>query len=115
MGLEKGDKRFVGIWKGTDNGSYHIGEVNSWVVNRKEDGTFSIKFQTEYQNGSIEKLDESGTWWIEGEVFFELKESADSYDCYVFSFINSDTIQFIDAQDDFEEPYTFLDRRLYLD
>jgi len=115
MELEKIDKRFVGTWKGTDNGTYNIGEVNSWFVNRKEDGTFSIKFQTEYHNGSIERLEEVGTWWIESDFFFELKEDADAHECYVFSFINGETIQFIDAQDDFEEPYTFLDRRVYLD
>jgi hypothetical protein len=115
MELEKIDKRFVGIWKGTDNGSYNVGEVNSWIVNRKEDGTFVIKFKTEYHNGSTELLEEKGQWWINGDLFYELKEKAKNYDCYVFSFINKDTIQFIDAQDDFEEPYSFLDKRMYLD
>ena len=115
MELDKVDKRFVGIWKGTDNGSYNVGEINSWVVNRGADGTFNIKFKTEFQSGSVEYLEESGMWWIEGDLFFELKNDADTHDCYVFSFINTDTIQFIDADDEFEEPYTFLDRRVYLD
>lgn len=115
MELEKKDKHFVGIWRGTDNGTYNIGEINSWIVNRRVDGTFTIKFKTEFQSGSIEHLEESGTWWIEGDLFFELKNDADSYDCYVFTFINPDTIQFIDGDDEFEEPYTFLDRRIYLD
>ena len=115
MELDKIDKRFVGIWQGTDNGSYNVGEVNSWIVNRAANGTFTIKFKTEYQNGSVERVEEKGVWWIEGELFYELKDQADTHDCYVFSFINAETIQFIDAQDEFEEPYTFLDRRMYLD
>ncbi|UYW02235.1 hypothetical protein K5I29_04855 [Flavobacterium agricola] len=109
------DSRFVGMWKGTDNGSYFVGEVNSWILNRYENGVFKIQFTTQYANGGVETLEEQGEWWVTDRLFYELKEKATHYECYAFVVLSPNTIQFIDTQDDFDEPYTFLDQRIMLD
>ena len=49
------DERFVGVWSGTDHGKFFKGETNSWVVNRKMDGTFTVSFQTVYSDDTVSK------------------------------------------------------------
>nr|WP_317632276.1 hypothetical protein [uncultured Flavobacterium sp.] len=114
MKLEQIQKLFVGTWKGTDNGSYIPGEVNSWIVTRKSDETFVIKFTTFYSNGEVDNTEEIGTWRIEDNTYIELREDL-SEDTYFFNFVTPNSIHFIDASESDPNPYNFIDYRILLD
>jgi len=110
------DERFVGVWKGTDHGKFFKGETNSWIVNRKADGTFSISFKTIHSDDHITYSEEEGYWYVKGDEYFEYKESDEKIDRYSFLFYSKDSIHFIiNEAKSKEEPYNFIDYKLILD
>lgn len=107
---------FVGTWKGTDNGMYIPGEINNWVVVRKTDGTFKIKYTTYYQNGFVDEVEEQGTWEIlENNIFKEFKSGESQPDLYFFNILTPNSIHYIDASGEDPIPYNFYDHRILLD
>lgn len=107
---------FVGTWKGTDNGLYIPGETNHWIVTRKPDGTFTIKYTTYYDNGFVDQVEEQGNWQIDNNnIFKEFKEGEKEPDLYFFNILTPTSIHFIDASGEDPNPYNFYDHKLMLD
>ena len=110
------DPRFVGVWKGTDHGKFFKGETNSWIVNRKSDGTFYINFQTIHEDESISYTEEAGFWGIKNNEYYEFREKKKKKDEYSFLFLSNDSIHFIiNEPEQKEEPYNFVDYKMLLD
>ena len=110
------DGRFVGVWQGTDHGKFFKGETNTWIVNRKADGTFMISFKTIHSDDRVSYSEEVGYWCVKGDDYFEFKESDEKKDQYSFIFHSRDSIHFIiNEMKGKEEPYNFVDFKVYLD
>lgn len=110
------DERFVGVWKGTDHGKFFKDETNSWVVNRRSDGTLNISFMTIKTDEETSYSEEVGYWYVKDGEYFEYKESDDKIDCYTFLFHSKDSIHFIIKEAETkEEPYNFIDYKVILD
>lgn len=110
------DKRFVGSWSGTDHGKFFKGETNSWTVNRKVDGTFTVTFKTIHQDDTITFLEDKGFWGVNNQDYYEYRDSDEQADHYTFLFLSKDSIHFIiNEKIQEEEPYNFIDFRSLLD
>lgn len=110
------DERFVGVWRGTDHGKFFKGETNSWIVNRRADGTFMISFKTIHADDNITYSEEEGFWCIKENDYYEYKESDEKMDRYSFLFLAKDSIHFtINEPLLKEEPYNFVDFKVILD
>ena len=110
------DHRFVGIWSGTDHGKFFKGETNSWIVNRKNDGTMTVNFKTIHSDDRVTYSEDEGIWCVADEDYYEFRESDEKADHYTFLFISKDSIHFIINEElKEEEPYNFIDNRVYLD
>lgn len=110
------DKRFVGNWSGTDHGKFFKGETNSWTVNRKVDGTFTVTFKTIHQDDTITFLEDKGFWGVNNQDYYEYRDSDEQADHYTFLFLSKDSIHFIiNEKIQEEEPYNFIDFRSLLD
>lgn len=110
------DERFVGIWSGTDHGKFFKGETNSWLVNRKADGTMTVNFKTIHSDDRVTFSEDVGIWCAIGEEYYEFRDSDEKADFYTFIFLSKDSIHFIineELKD--EEPYNFIDNRVFLD
>ncbi len=112
----KADERFVGIWSGTDHGKFFKGETNSWIVNRKIDGTLTVSFKTIHSDDNVTFSEDKGFWGVDGENYYEYRESDEKADHYTFLFLSKDAIHFIiNEENQGEEPYNFVDNKVYLD
>nr|WP_297306686.1 hypothetical protein [uncultured Flavobacterium sp.] len=109
---KKIEERFIGKWKGSDEGRVVPGQINFWIMDRKADGTFEIFFETHYDNGKIEQSYEDGIWYVIGDEFYEYRESDEKLDSYHFEFLSPRIIQFIDIDSDSETPYMFKDYKV---
>ena len=112
----KVDDRFVGIWSGTDHGKFFKGETNSWLVNRRNDGTMTVSFKTIHSDDRITYSEDEGIWCVQNEDYYEFRESDEKPDHYTYLFLSRDSIQFIineELKD--EEPYNFIDTKVFLD
>lgn len=110
------DERFVGIWSGTDHGKFFKGETNSWLVNRKADGTMTVNFKTIYSDDRVTFSEDEGVWCTIGDEYYEFRDSDEMADIYTYIFMSKDSIHFIineELKD--EEPYNFIDNRVFLD
>lgn len=109
------DKRFSGIWSGTDHGKFFKGETNSWVVNRKMDGTFTVSFKTIHSDDSVTYSQDNGFWGVRDNDYFEYRESDEKADHYTYLFLSKDSIHFtINEEIKEEEPYNFTDYKMLL-
>lgn len=106
------DARFVGKWKGSDEGKMVAGEINFWMMHRKSDGTFEIIFETHYEDGTAEQFFETGNWYVINDVFYEYRESDEQIDSYQFEFLSPQIIQFIEVNSETEDLYSFKDYKL---
>jgi len=106
------DPRFIGKWKGSDEGKVNKGEVNFWVMTRKPNGTFEIIFETHYEDDAIEQMFDTGNWYVENNTFFERRESDNKTDSYQFEFLSSQIIQFFEINSEDQQPYMFKDYKV---
>lgn len=106
------DSRFVGKWKGSDEGKVLPGQTNFWLMNRKVNGTFEIFFETHYENGTIEQSSETGNWYVIDNVFYEYRQSDNHTDMYQFEFLSPQIIQYIEIDPNNQNPYMFKDYKL---
>ncbi len=106
------DSRFVGKWKGSDEGKVIPGQINFWMMHRKINGTFEIIFETHYEDGTAEQSFEAGNWYVIDDVFYEYRESDEQTDTYQFEFLSPQIIQFIEINSDNENLYIFKDYKL---
>lgn len=110
------DERFVGIWSGTDHGKFFKGETNSWLVNRKADGTMTVNFKTIYSDDRVTFSEDVGIWCAIGEEYYEFRESDEKADIYTYIFLSKNSIHFIINEElKEEEPYNFIDNKVFLD
>ncbi|GEM51157.1 hypothetical protein HX001_13175 [Empedobacter brevis] len=110
------DERFVGIWSGTDHGKFFKGETNSWLVHRKADGTMTVNFKTIHSDDRVTFSEDEGIWCAVGEDYYEFRESDEKADHYTYLFLSKDSIHFIINEElKEEEPYNFIDNRVFLD
>ena len=110
------DERFVGVWSGTDHGKFFIGETNSWIVTRKIDGTLTVNFKTIYTDDRVTYAEDKGFWCVKGDDYFEYRESDEKADHYTFLFLTKESIHFIiNEEKTDEEPYNFIDNKVFLD
>lgn len=106
------DPRFVGKWKGSDEGKVIPEQINFWMINRKASGMFEIIFETHYEDGKVEQSFETGNWYVIDGVFYEYRESDEQTDMYQFEFLTPQIIQFIELNSKSENPYMFKDYKL---
>lgn len=106
------DPRFVGKWKGSDQGKIFDGEINSWVMQRKSDGTFEIFFETYYEDGTKVQTHETGIWYVSNGIFYEYRDSDEDVDSYHFEFLSSKIIQFIEVDNSTNHLNMFVDYKL---
>ncbi len=108
------DKNLVGIWKGSEIDKQMDGMKKEWKMIRSNEGNFTLEFKTTL-DGEIDEFTESGTWWIEGNKFFEFHENSGKTDTYNYVVLNDNQAQFemLNSEVDFnEENYTFIDTRV---
>ena len=80
------DKRLVGKWKGTETNQQEFGLKKDWIVTRKIDGTYNIKFTFTDAENNVSESEYDGIWWIEDGDFYEMdliNEETDVYDYLV--------------------------------
>lgn len=106
------DLRFVGKWKGSDEGKLITKETNFWLLHRKADGTFKIFFETHFENGTIEHSSEQGYWYVINNKFYEVRESNKQIDIYEFIFLSPQIIQYFEITPDQQKNYIFKDYKV---
>lgn len=77
------DKKLVGLWKGSEKDQQIAGMEKLWVMDRKEDGTFTLIFTT-VQDCEVNQQIEKGQWWIENGEFHELHFYSGNTDVYTY-------------------------------
>lgn len=108
------DYRLVGVWKGEEKDNQLEGMTKSWVMTRKNDGTFILNFKFTV-NGKKKTSIEKGKWWIENGKFFEFHETSGMTDIYTYVIISNDKIKFKAENlsiDQTNENYEFIDERV---
>ena len=76
----------------------------------------TVNFKTIHSDDTITYSEDEGVWCVNGEDYFEFRESDEKADHYTFLFISKDSIHFIINEElKEEEPYNFIDNRVYLD
>lgn len=86
--------KLIGVWKGehTEQG----GTIKSWIQTRNADGTYAIEFSFKEPDDTIKSFTESGRWWIQGALFYEiaLPDMAQP-DKYKYFFKEKDCVSFV--------------------
>jgi hypothetical protein len=108
------DKNLIGIWQGSETDQQIKGMKKEWKMTRSDDGTFVLEFKT-ISEGEIDEFIEKGTWWINGNTFFEYHDNSGKTDTYNYLVLNKEQIQFEmkNTEVKFEDKnYTFIDTRV---
>lgn len=108
------DPKLVGVWYGNEKDQQSTGVEKKWVMNRKEDGTYTIKFEF-LENGTRDDLEESGIWWVNGNKFYEKSSQSKKPDIYAYEVIDNDQIKFksLSLTIPLDAPvYEFIDNRV---
>ncbi|OUS13465.1 hypothetical protein A9Q89_02870 [Gammaproteobacteria bacterium 53_120_T64] len=109
--------KFIGEWTG---GYIHKNNIrkDSWVQTRAADGTFKLVYESyQYDVLSSTEINE-GTWWIEGEYFYEKQNGVhDKADKYLYELIGKTKIKFTEISTDEKtseliQGYSFTDTRV---
>jgi hypothetical protein len=87
------DTRLVGTWYGSEKNQQIADTEKKWVMDRRADGTYNIKFEF-IENGISEKNEEFGIWWVKGDKFYEKGSTTKKADIYTYEVINADQIKF---------------------
>ena len=107
------DKQLVGVWQGSEKDQQVLGIEKKWKMNRKKNGTFSLKF-TIIQDGETVKFIEKGIWRVEGNTFFEYHKNSGKTDKYKFTILNEEQVKFemLYTEVDFVGPnYSFINTK----
>lgn len=108
------DPKLVGVWYGNEKDQQSTGVEKKWVMNRKEDGTYTIKFEF-LENGTRDDLEEYGIWWVKGNKFYEKSSQSKKPDIYTYEAIGDDQIKFksLSLTSPLDAPfYEFIDTRV---
>jgi len=110
-------EQFVGAWSG-EYVHKNKNRKDSWVQTRTADGTFKLVYEV-YQYGVLSSTEiNEGTWWLEGEYFYEKQNGAhDKADKYLYELIGKTKIKFTEITTDEKtseliEGYSFTDTRV---
>ncbi len=87
------DKRLTGIWTGFEKDQQIEGLEKKWNMTRNADGTFLLDFEFT-QDGTTQSTQEAGTWWVEGDKFYEFHEDSGETDVYTYTVLNENQIKF---------------------
>lgn len=104
------DERFVGTWKGTDEGRLEEFAVNHWVISRTIKGEFFVEFKSVYLDGSVEHFSEKGIWYVKNNRYYGQRDSEETTDGYLFKILSDKAIHFQDLESD----YYFTDHKMLL-
>lgn len=108
------DKKLVGLWKGSEKDQQIDGMEKLWVMDRKEDGTFTLIFTT-VQNCEINQHIEKGQWWVENGEFHELHFNSGNTDVYTYEVPDKSHIKFKSqnmSMDMINNEYSFVDTKI---
>ncbi|REC45102.1 hypothetical protein [Chryseobacterium sp. 5_R23647] len=108
------DKKLVGIWKGGEKDQQIEGVEKLWVMDRKQDGTFTLIFTT-VQNCEINQHVEKGQWWIENGEFHELHFDSGNTDVYTYQLLDNSHVKYKAKSLSMEmadKEYTFIDTKI---
>jgi len=88
------DIRMIGNWQGE-----YIekdGSLKSWGQIRNEDGSYRIEFRFVELDGTVYRLEETGKWWVEKNLFHEIAPSQmQQPDVYQYHFKGNGCIEFL--------------------
>ena len=108
---------FVGAWSG-EYVHKNKNRKDSWVQTRTADGAFKLVYEV-YQYGVLSSTEvNEGTWWLEGEYFYEKQNGAhDKADKYSYELIGKTKIKFTEITtnektSELIEGYSFTDTRV---
>lgn len=90
---KKIDTRLAGVWEGSESDNQQAGLTKRWKMIRSLEGTFILEFKTFFQ-GRISESKETGSWWTEGNLFYEFHEGSGKTDVYQYQILNKDEIKF---------------------
>ncbi|MGD1319217.1 hypothetical protein [Chryseobacterium sp. 2R14A] len=108
------DKNLVGLWKGGEKDQQIEGMEKLWIMDRKEDGTFTLIFTT-IQNCEVNQHIEKGQWWIENGEFHELHFDSGNTDVYTYELPDKSHIKFRSksmSMDMINNEYSFVDTKI---
>lgn len=108
------DNKLVGLWKGSEKDQQIDGMEKLWVMDRKEDGTFTLIFTT-VQNCEINQHIEKGQWWVENGEFHELHFNSGNTDVYTYKVPDKSHIKFKSknmSMDMINNEYSFVDTKI---
>ena len=110
-------EKFVGAWTG-EYVHKNKNRRDSWLQTRNVDGTFQLVYKS-YQYEVISSTEtNAGTWWLEGEYFYEKQNGAhDKADKYAYELIGDNKIKFTEIStnektSELIEGYSFTDTRV---
>lgn len=111
----KNDPKLIGTWKGSEKNNQIEGVSKSWIMIRKSNGTYKIKFSTKDEEGNSQSFEEKGKWWTSGNQLFEQYEGSDKPAVYTYNILDDKTIYFKMTTSDTEfnnNNYEFIDKKI---
>ncbi len=88
------DDKLIGIWTGEYD--EEDGTTRSWTQTRKANGTYSIDFIFMEPDGAINRLTETGQWWVKDGLFHEIESPwMERPDSYQYQFKDDGCIEFL--------------------
>lgn len=116
---KKIDTHLVGVWQGSEKNAQFAGLEKKWITERKSDGTYTIEFTVLDEDDTTgeykETFTEHGTWWVEGDIFYEYHDVSKKTDKYKYSVLNNNQVKFemLKSAVEFNKKnYTFIDTRV---
>jgi hypothetical protein len=111
----KNDPKLIGTWKGSEKNNQIDGVKKSWIMIRKSNGSYKIKFSTKDEEGNSQTFEEKGKWWTSGNQLFEQYEGSDKPAVYTYKILDDKTIYFKMTTADTEfnnSNYEFIDTKI---
>ncbi len=88
------DIKLIGVWKGEY--AEKNGTIKSWIQTRNSDGTYTIEFSFKEPDDTIKSFTESGRWWVQDALFYEIAlPDMVQPDKYKYFFKEKDCISFV--------------------
>lgn len=109
----KNDPKLIGTWKGSEKNNQIDGVSKNWIMIRKSNGTYKIKFSTKDEEGNSQSFEEKGKWWTSGSQLFEQYEGSDKPAVYTYKILDEKTIHFKISDTEFNNNnYEFIDTKI---